>query len=143
MRVAHTGITVSDMGRTLAFFRDVLGFSVSPVTRHQGEDFARITGIADPVIDIAYVDAPGHKLEILHYLAPAEKVTSSLRPCDNGHLHLAFAVKDIDALTERVRGAGYIPVGSAPTVDEDGGIRGIYAYGPDGLVLEFMEWLAP
>jgi catechol 2,3-dioxygenase-like lactoylglutathione lyase family enzyme len=141
LSVAHTGITVSDMDRTLGFFRDVLGFPVTLVRRQQGETFARITGICDPVIDIAYVDAPGHKLEILHYRQPAEHATSTLRPCDNGHLHLAFAVRDIDAVAERVRRAGYEPVGKAPTVDEDGGIRGIYTYGPDGLVIEFMEWL--
>lgn len=140
--VAHTGITVSDMQRTLGFFRDVLGFPVTEVKRHSGDVFARITGVPEPVIDIAYVDAPGHRLEILHYAQPEDHATSNLRPCDNGHLHIAFAVNDIEAVIARVRANGFDPVGPIPTVEDDGGVKGMYTYGPDGLVIEFMEWSA-
>ena len=36
LKTNHTGITVSDIDRSLAFFGDVLGFEVTEKVRHDG-----------------------------------------------------------------------------------------------------------
>lgn len=137
--VAHTGISTSDINRSLSFFRDVLGFSTTKPARHGGPLFEKITGMPGALIDIAYVEAPGHTFELLQYHAPSEKVTSTLRPCDNGHLHLSFNVDDIEAMVARMRAAGFEPVGPVQTALEAGGLKAIYTKGPDGLVIELMQ----
>ena len=74
----HTGFTVANLERSLAFWRDVLGFELSH-RAHQTGDLAReITGVAGAEISIAVLKAPGHKIELLEYHAPPERNMSIL-----------------------------------------------------------------
>ena len=41
----HTGITVSNLERSLAFWRDVLGFELSHQAHQKGELAGEITGV--------------------------------------------------------------------------------------------------
>jgi catechol 2,3-dioxygenase-like lactoylglutathione lyase family enzyme len=41
----HTGITVSNLERSLAFWRDVLGFELSHRAHHTGELASEFTGV--------------------------------------------------------------------------------------------------
>src|SRR5213596_2810259 len=67
----HTGITVSDLERSLAFWRDVLGFELSHTAHQTGEMAEQITGVKGAELKLAVVKAPGgHKIELLEYLAP-------------------------------------------------------------------------
>ena len=139
---AHTGVTVSDIDRSIAFYRDVLGFEVSDKVSVGGELFERVTGVPKAEIVIAYVKAPGHTLELLQYTSPADCTRVTSRPCDPGALHLAFRVKNIEGVIAACRQAGVIPV--SPTIPEhaDGpakGLKGVYTTDPDGIVIEFME----
>ena len=67
----HTGITVSNLDRSLAFWRDVLGFELSHTAHQTGEMASEITGVEGAEIKLAVVKAPGgHKIELLEYLSP-------------------------------------------------------------------------
>lgn len=139
--VSHTGVTCSDIDRSIAFYRDVLGFPVTDKARHGGPLMEQVTGVPGAVIDIAFVDAPGHRIELLSYVAPEDRRPSALRPCDPGFLHLSFDVEDIEAVIAAVGAGGYRPVNPIATVTEGPGkgLRGIYTRDPDGVVLEFLE----
>lgn len=138
--VAHTGITVSDLDRAIVFFRDVLGGQITEPVFYDDPMFERITGVERANIKIAYVDLPGHKLELLQYTSPDARANSSLRPCDSGHLHLSLIVEGINALAQRMAAAGFEPVGPIQTVEGDGGFDVIYTYGFDSLVIELMDF---
>src|SRR5947209_2806636 len=90
----HTGITVSNLERSLAFWRDVLGFELSHTAHQQGDKAEQITGVKGAELKLAVVKAPGgHKIELLQYLAPADRKThDDLPPCDVGHVHIALTV---------------------------------------------------
>src|SRR5215813_11213386 len=90
----HTGITVSNLERSLAFWRDVLGFELSHRTHQSGELASEITGIPGAEISLAVVKAPGgHKIELLEYEKPADRKRHvELRPCDVRHVHIALTV---------------------------------------------------
>ena len=108
----HTGITVSNLERSLAFWRDVLGFEFSHSAHQTGGMAAKITGVTDAEIKLAVVKAPGgHKIELLEYLAPPDrKKDVDLRPCDVGHVHVAFTVENLEALLEKI--ARVLPLAS-------------------------------
>ena len=55
----HTGITVSNLERSLAFWRDVLGFELSHTAHQTGELAKEITGVAGAEIKLAVVKTPG------------------------------------------------------------------------------------
>lgn len=137
----HTGITVSDLDNAVGYFSDALGLAVSAPIPCSGELFEQVTGVPGCVIDICYVTAPGHTIELLCYSSPADKVSSGLRPCDNGHLHLCFEVSDIDAVIAAGRRYRFEPVNPVQLVREGAraGMRVIYTRGPDNLIVELME----
>src|SRR5215469_12252214 len=87
----HTGITVSNLDRSLAFWRDVLGFEFSHAAHQTGELAEEITGVTGAEIKLAVLKTPGgHKIELLEYLAPTDRKRVNLRPCDVGFVHVAL-----------------------------------------------------
>lgn len=137
----HTGVTVSDLDRTIRYFRDGLGLPVSDPVSHSGEMFEQITGVEGCVIDICYVTLPHQTIELLSYSSPDGRATSTLRPCDSGHLHLCLNVDDIEAAIAAGRRYGFESLGPVQTVPDGdlAGTRVVYTKGPDGLVIELME----
>src|ERR1700736_323704 len=99
----HTGITVSNLERSLAFWRDVLGFELSHRAHHTGDLASEVTGVPGAEISIAVLKGYGHKIELLEYLAPADRKQLDLRPCDTGSVHVALIIDDLDARAERDR----------------------------------------
>jgi catechol 2,3-dioxygenase-like lactoylglutathione lyase family enzyme len=138
----HTGITVSDLERSLAFWRDVLGFELSHTAHQTGEMAEQITGVKGAELKLAVVKAPGgHKIELLEYLAPPDRKRADVRPCDVGHIHVALVVDDLDVVLERIVAAGWKAAGKAQTLKTgpNAGKRVVYVRDPDGATIEFME----
>ena len=141
LKTNHTGLTVSDIDRSLAFFHDVLGFDVTEKARHAGAPAERITGVPGAEMEIAFVEAPGHQIELMKYLKPDDRKVSELRPCDTGFAHLAFEVDDVDAVLEAIQTAGFVAV-NPPEIPLAGPRKGgkvVYTRNLDGLVLEFQQ----
>ena len=137
----HTGITVSNLERSLAFWRDVLGFELSHRPHQSGELAGEITGVAGAEISIAVLKGYGHKIELLEYLAPANRKRIDLRPCDIGSVHVAFTVDNLDAILHTIAASGWKAAGKPQTitVGPNTGKRVVYVRDPDGTTIEFME----
>ena len=141
LSTGHTGITVSNLERSIRFYRDVLGFEVSPPVQVGGPFFEKVTGVPGCVIDVAFARGAGHVVELLCYRAPADRKTSTLRACDPGFWHLCFKVRDIERVVQAIRTAGYEAVSEIQTAEDPPvtGLRVVYARDPDGVVLELIE----
>lgn len=138
----HTGITVSDLERSLAFWRDVLGFEYSHSAQQSSEMAGEITGVAGADLKLAVVKAPGgHKIELLQYLGPSDRKHVDLRPCDVGSVHVALVVDDLDAVLQRIAASGWEAAGKPQmlTTGPNAGKRVIYVRDPDGTTIEFMQ----
>ncbi len=138
----HTGITVSNLERSLAFWRDVLGFELSHTAHQKGELAREITGVEGAEIKLAVLKAPGgHKIELLEYLAPADRERGNLRPCDVGSVHVALLVDDLDAVLERIAASGWEAAGHPQTLTRgpNAGKRVVYVRDVDGTTIEFMQ----
>src|SRR2546423_14259332 len=143
----HTGITVSDLERSLEFWQNVLGFELSHRAHQTSEMASEITGVAGAEIKLAVVKAPGgHKIELLEYLAPHDrKKRVDLRPCDVGSVHVAFTVDNLDGILQKIAGSGWKAAGKPQTLPSgpNAGKRVAYVLEPDGTTLEFMQSPAP
>jgi catechol 2,3-dioxygenase-like lactoylglutathione lyase family enzyme len=138
----HTGITVSNLERSLAFWRDVLGFELSHTAHQTGEQAREITGVAGAEIKLAVLKAPGgHKIELLEYLAPSDRKRLALKPCDVGSVHVALLVDDLDAVLESIAASGWKAAGQPQTLrtGPNAGKRVVYVRDPDGTTIELME----
>src|SRR5438552_8082881 len=138
----HTGITVSNLERSLEFWQNVLGFEFSHRANQTSEMASEITGVPGAEIKLAVVKAPGgHKIELLEYLAPADRKKVDLRPCDVGSVHVAFTVDNLDAVLERIAVSGWKAPGQPQTLTAgpNAGKRVVYVRDPDGTTIEFMQ----
>jgi catechol 2,3-dioxygenase-like lactoylglutathione lyase family enzyme len=138
----HTGITVSNLERSLAFWRDVLGFEFSHTAHQKGELAREITGIEGAELKLAVLKAPGgHKIELLEYFAPADRKPANLRPCDVGSVHVALLVNDLDTVLERIAASGWKAAGKPQilTRGPNAGKRVVYVRDPDGTTIELMQ----
>ena len=112
----HTGITVSNLERSLAFWRNVLGFELSHRAHHTGELASEVTGVPGAEISIAVLKGYGHKIELLEYLAPKDRKRIDLRPCDVGSVHVAFTVENLDAVLNAIAASGWSAAGKPQTL---------------------------
>jgi glyoxylase I family protein len=138
----HTGITVENLERSLAFWHDVLGLELSHTAHQTGELAGEITGVAGAEIKLAVLKTPGgHKIELLEYLAPPDRKHSDVRPCDVGSVHIALTVDDLDAVLERIAASGWKAAGKPQTLKTgpNAGKRVVYVRDPDGTTIEFMQ----
>ena len=137
----HTSFTVSDLDRSIAFFRDVLGFSATPKLPRSKSVIQSITGVRESDVMIAYLQGPGHTLELIEYLAPSDRTEVRPRPCDVGFAHIAFDVEDIDEIVTLASEHNVFPVGQITTVDQgpNQGGKAVYLRDSDGITVELIQ----
>jgi catechol 2,3-dioxygenase-like lactoylglutathione lyase family enzyme len=147
MHIDHVNIVVRDIERSVAFYRDVLGFAITNRKDLSGDWIESIVGLKDVRATVVFVMPPGGgvRIELLQYHAPAgaefpdHGVANAI-----GLRHFAFKVDDIDAVYERLLAAGVEFVGPPVTVPQ--GIvktpdkRLCYFHDPDGVLLEITEY---
>jgi catechol 2,3-dioxygenase-like lactoylglutathione lyase family enzyme len=140
--VYHTGFTVSDIERSLTFYRDVLGLKL--VRRQTGTApyLAMVTGFERVRLEIALLQPAdgGSMLELLQYVShpapPTDRATN--RP---GNGHLCFKVEDVRGACAELRRRGVTLV-SEPTEVTAGAHAGgwaVYLRDPDGFTVELYQ----
>ena len=137
----HTGITVANLERSLAFWRDVLGFEPSHRAHHTGDLAGEVTGVPGAEILLAVLKGYGHKIELLEYLAPSDRKHVDLRPCDVGSVHVALTADNLDAVLRAIAASGWKAAGKPQTLKTgpNAGKRVVYVRDPDGTIIEFMQ----
>jgi catechol 2,3-dioxygenase-like lactoylglutathione lyase family enzyme len=138
----HTGLTVSDLERSIAFYRDLLGFEVLMTQEKEGGYLGEIVGYPDVYVKMAHLALPGseHRLELFEYVRPAGEARA-LEPKHVGATHVCMTVDDIQAVYERLRSAG-VDFFTAPVLVDSGvnkGKVGVYFRDPDGIILELFQ----
>jgi lactoylglutathione lyase len=142
----HGGIAVSDMERSLAFYRDTLGLAVHfDVTLGAREYVRAVMGIEMTDARIVYLRVPGSDgvfVELLEYHGTDARPTPEPRAWDPGTGHLCFHVTDAAALHARAVAAGYRARSSGAVeipVGPNKGGRAAYLIDPDGYHIELFQ----
>lgn len=139
----HTGICVSDLDRSVAFYRDILGFKLIKVEEPKATR-ARKLGVPGAVIQIAVLEyGQGYQVELIQYLEPASPNTYGEPVNSLGQVHISFKVDDIMKEIQRMSELGVEFVGGNDCeVNADGPLKGwkwVYFKDPDGTNLELIE----
>ena len=144
--VFHTGLTVSDLERSITFYRDVLGLEL--VSRwDSAQPYLRtVVGFPDAELRIALLRLPGtdtpsgHHLELLEYRSP-RGARGDARTCNPGNAHVAFMVEDLERAYAELRAKG-VRFKSAPVEVDHGrntGAKVVYFLDPDDITLELVQ----
>ena len=134
---------MSDLGRSLVFYRDLLGCEVIATQEKEGGYLAAIVGYPEAHVRMAHLRVPGaeHVIELFEYLAPAG-TRADVEPRNVGASHLCFIVDDLPSLYESLREQG-VDSFVSPPVEVDTGLNkggcALYLRDPDGIIVELFQ----
>ena len=147
IRVNHTGISVSDMERSLAFYEDILGLErVFDSEVDNNPDLSAVVGMDNAKGRVVWLVAGDTMIELWQWNRPSGRdLPDDYCPADRGVTHFALQVDDVDDLHRRVVAGGF----RANTRPLDLRMhKTTYIRGPDGEIIEILEdrvtleWLA-
>lgn len=141
MGLNHASFTVSDLDAMVAFFVDGLGYRLVSRGPRDPKLIARMTGIAGASLEIAFVEAAGHRVELIRYVAPLGRQTVRPRLCDVGAAHIGLDIADLDGALEAARRHGFALAGEVIAIDAgpNAGRRVCYVRNGEGITVEFLE----
>ena len=140
----HTGFVVSDMERSRAFYRDLLGLQEERDQILEGEFISELVGYPNARLHIVYL-GPGdmrHSVELIQYLNPPGDVVTLPQRRQVGATHLGVIVGDLDAFYQELsaRGVRFVsPPAVRPGAVYPMARKGCYMQDPDGNWLELLE----
>ncbi len=142
-RLNHVAVTVADMDRALAFWRDTLGLHLIGRGTVRKRHLDEIVGLTGTEIEWAELQVPGGALiELFCYLEPRGADTLPAAPNDRGATHVCLEVTGIDELFTTIVAGGYATRSAAPVEIPEGDWRGwrdLYVESPDGVIVELSE----
>lgn len=143
--IASVGFTVSDMDRSIAFYRDVLTFQPVSDVEADGPAYDRLYGCFGVRVRIVRMQLGEQQIELTQFISPPD-----LRPVpapsysnDLWFQHFAIVVRDMDAAWARLRKHHVRQISPRPQTipvsnQAAGGIRAIKFRDPDGHNLELL-----
>jgi glyoxylase I family protein len=137
-RVNHTGISVSDMDRSLTFYKDLLGLEVifdSDVP--ENERLSNVVGMENARGRVVWLRAGDTMIELWQWDNPVGRALApDYNPADKGVTHFALQTDNVDELYRKVTDAGY----HANITPQNLGLhKTTYIKGPDDEIIEILE----
>ena len=145
-RIYHVGLTVSDLDRSIAFYRDILGLEFQGEIFMAGEETDRLFRMKDTKARVAYlngskaIEAP--PIELIQFVDnKVKKVKGNLFTTSISEV--CFYTDDIDSVYKTLV-ENHVECLSEPQyfdfrADGFGESRAFYFRDPDGIILEMMQ----
>jgi catechol 2,3-dioxygenase-like lactoylglutathione lyase family enzyme len=147
LSTVHVNANCSDLARSLAFYRDLVGLAPLSHTQPVPQD-GRGFGLDGRVQWDAYLlhderGVAGPAVDLLEWQIPRPTGRAASTPNRLGLYRLCLSHPDLDVLSARLRAAG-VRTASAPahmTLDHASGlaVKFLCSYDPDGSCVEFIE----
>ena len=140
-RLVHVGICVSDLERSLRFYRDALGFEDrSELVLEDDRTTQRLLEIPGCWLTARYLERDGYRIELLYYPQPGTVGEPDPRPMNQlGLTHLALRVSGLEALLERVEAAGGRVLKQSRSSNPKMQAEVVFVTDPDGTRIELVE----
>jgi catechol 2,3-dioxygenase-like lactoylglutathione lyase family enzyme len=136
---------VQDLGKSLAFYTDLLGATPPATPSFSNTDTALLNFLGVPTAQIRFstVRIPGSTMgvEIVEF-KDIDRKAMKPRPQDPGATMLILFVRDLDVLLSRLKAAGtpFVTAGGTPVSIPAAGIsRGIVVKDPDGFHIALLQ----
>jgi catechol 2,3-dioxygenase-like lactoylglutathione lyase family enzyme len=139
-RVSHIGICVSDLGRALSFYCDLLGFKPAARASYSGAAVDRLLGLSNVALRAAWIERDGTRLELLEFTSPGHAGSAAPRAMNAlGLPHLSLRVADVAATTQQLAEAGVMVLDATRYDDPQRGVAAVFVLDPDGTRVELVQ----
>jgi catechol 2,3-dioxygenase-like lactoylglutathione lyase family enzyme len=140
MKFNHVGISVTDLDRSIAFYREMFGMEpLGDPFPFSGPQFSEIMDITEVEGRMCMIAGGSVWLELFEFSNPVGKAKDANYPVsDRGISHFGLTVDDIHATYDKLKAAG-VPIHGHLQTFSGGGMRAAYCRDPDGNVFEIMQ----
>lgn len=147
--ILHIGLTVSNLQRSIAFYRDVLGLEFVGEMEMSGPETEILFQKKACEAKVAYLKINSSEGSPLLELIEFQNVSLPLQPCSlfrTSISEVCFLSEDIDTDFAKLSQKGVIFLSSPQTFDSSrygfGKSRAVYFKDPDGIILELLQPLS-
>lgn len=135
----HVGLTVKNLERSLAFYRDVAGMKEHEwrMMNVTSKAFDTLTNNSGAELKVAHLTAGPFMLQLIEYVA-AGGTTLDLHHNNVGSPHMCFYVPDVEAKYRELQQRGDVTITSG-LVQIAPNMRSFYTEDPDGVPVEFLQ----
>jgi catechol 2,3-dioxygenase-like lactoylglutathione lyase family enzyme len=141
--VDHFGATVSEIERSLVFWRDLLGLEEVGRGTVEWPHLDRLVALPETKIEWVELRIPGGgTVELSQYHRPPGTPVASGEENEPGRSHLSLLVDDLSAVLAGLRAAGVRCRTPEPVDLEVGAYAGgkaAYVFDPDGVEIELIQ----
>ena len=138
-RLTHIGIGVTDLERSLRFYRDLLGFTWEHQLDVEGEPTDTLLRLRGTKLHAEYLSRDGVRIELLHFASPKPPPKRERAMHEPGLTHLSFRVTDLDAVVEALRKAGERVLDETIIRFPEWQSAACFILDPDGQLIELVQ----
>ena len=146
--VGAVGMTVSDVDRSVEFFKRVLSFEKVSDAEVAGTEYEHLQGLFGLRMRVVRMKLGDEFLELTEYMTPRGRpIPVDSRSNDRWFQHIAIITSDMDRAYQwlrknKVEHASTSPQKLPETIKPAAGIRAFYFKDPDGHALEVLQFPA-
>ncbi len=138
--IDHTSFTVSDMERSICFYRDIMGMKVDwdsaeEGVRFKGAEADRVTGCPGTEQRLVFLTVGGSRIELVQY-TPTGKALLDNKASDTGSAHVCFKTDNVQGFYQKLLENG-VRTHCPPQHIGFGWV--MYFRDPDGIILEAAQ----
>jgi glyoxylase I family protein len=138
-RLTHIGIGVSNLERSLRFYRDLLGFTPEHALDVEGEPTDTLLRLRGTKLHAEYLARDGVRIELLHFASPPAPPRPERPMHQHGLTHLSFRVTDLDAVVDALRAAGERVLDETIIRFPEWQSAACFIVDPDGQLIELVQ----
>lgn len=138
--IDHASFTVSDMERSIDFYRDILGMKVAwdsaaEGVRFKGPEADKVTGCPGTEQRLVFMTIADSRIELVQY-TPTGRSLADNKASDTGSAHVCFKTDNIQEFYQKLVANG-VRHHCAPQHIGFGWV--MYFRDPDGIILETAQ----
>ena len=139
LHFSHSGVCVSDIERSTAFYRDVSGFTRHHHLHLNGEADSTAVKVKDAELDVVYLERDGTVVEVLHFAESAP--TRDAVPREMNRMGLTYYSCNVDEIAEVspdvVAAGGHVMQETQVGTPNDKSC--VFVTDPDGCLIELVK----
>jgi len=139
--LSHIGVCVSNLERSINFYRNAFGYEVVSTIKI-GPEADALLDLKNTKLDAVYMQRPGEdtRIELLYYHSPGVETSKNIRAVNlTGLTHLSFRTSDLKATVEKVKQQGGKLIETSLIDNSTYGIMACMVTDPDGLRIELLQ----
>ncbi len=128
MRIHHIGYLVKNIERSTEEFLS-LGYTI--INDKCRDDYRKV--------DITFMAKDGYVIELISPYSEESVVSGLMKRFKNSPYHICYETDDMNICTEKLRAAGYVPLGEPAPAPAIGGQNVVFYTNPNLGMIEILE----